>query len=356
MNLPKEPKEKRRMTKQTEKRVRYLDMHVAGEPFRIVLDGYCEIPGKTMNDKRRYAIEHLDQLRKRVLLEPRGHNDMYGCFLTEPVDPASDFGAVFIHGSGMSTMCGHGSICLARMARELGVVDMKDGVNAVNIDTAAGTVKLMVEVREDRVTDISLINELSFSCGVNKVLHTSRYGDLSVDVGYGGAFMVFADVKQFGIEISADNITEMLNIGMECGREAIEQLEMVHPQDDTVSAKKNGICFILLEEEGKTETEVMTRTFTVFGRSQFDRSPTGTGTSALAAILSEKGALSEDGRLINRGISGIPFTVTIRKKDDKVIPLIHSMAWITGQGQLIFEDDDPISDGLRFDLYNVDEI
>ena len=159
--------------------------------------------------------------------------------------------------------------------------------------------------------------------------------------------MVIADIGQFGIELEKKNIQVMLDIAMECGRCAIDQLEMVHPDNPGLNAKDNGICMILFAEEGEREGVISTRTFTVFGKRQFDRSPTGTGTSALAAVFYEKGRLQEGKRLENRGISGIPFTVTIeRTEGGQVIPTIHSRACLMGKGCLLLEEDDPLQDGF----------
>lgn len=324
----------------------YLDLHVAGEPFRLLTDGVPEIRGKTMAERRLYAMTHLDALRKLALLEPRGHDDMYGGFLTPPVNPGSDFGVVFIHGTGMSTMCGHGIIALSRAAVELQIVNVQEGVNEIAIDAPSGTVKTQVDVKNGRVNAIHFCNDLSFSYGINQKIKTPSYGDVKVDIGYGGAFMVFADVNQFKRKLCRENIPDLIDIAMECGRNAIEQLNMVHPERPGLNAKDNGICMILLDMEEIDDRMIRTKTFTVFGEGQFDRSPTGTGTSALAAVLQQKGILTEEKTLENRGISDVPFRVTIKIVDDKVIPTIHSNAYITGKGVILVEKEDPLQNGF----------
>lgn len=329
------------------KTLEYLDFHVAGEPFRLITSGFPEIIGSTMEEKRRYAAEHLDDLRRLTILEPRGHDDMYGGFLTPPVNEESDLGVVFIHGTGMSTMCGHGAIAMGRAACELGILTLKEGMNTVTLDAPSGSVQLAVRAEDGKICDIALKNDLSFAYALGKSVQTPSYGTVRVDVGYGGAFMVFADIGQFGIELEKKKIQVMLDIAMECGRCAIDQLEMVHPDNPGLNAKDNGICMILFAEEGEREGVISTRTFTVFGKRQFDRSPTGTGTSALAAVFYEKGRLQEGKRLENRGISGIPFTVTIeRTEGGQVIPIIHSRACLIGKGCLLLEEDDPLQNGF----------
>ena len=324
----------------------YIDLHVAGEPFRLITAGFPEICGSTMEEKRRYAIAHLDSVRKLVLLEPRGHADMYGGFLTPPVNSGSAAGVVFIHGSGMSTMCGHGVIALARAAVELGMVPLQGEKTSVRIDTPSGTVELAINASAGKIQRVSFRNDLCFPCAIAQHIRTETYGAVAVDVGYGGAFMVFADVQQFGLTLCSDNIADMLAIAMECGAAAIAQLDMVHPVNPQRNAKSDGICMILVEHLPSTSAELRTRTFTVFGRSQFDRSPTGTGTSALAAVLWKKKLLHPGQSFVNIGISGIPFHVFIESCDESIIPTIQSNAYITGRGQIILEDRDPLQEGL----------
>jgi proline racemase len=339
------------------KTLEYLDFHVAGEPFRLITRGFPEIIGSTMAEKRHYATAHLDNLRKIALLEPRGHDDMYGGFLTPPVNEESDLGIVFIHGTGMSTMCGHGAIAMARAACELGIATLKEGMNTVTLDAPSGSVQLAVQTEGGKISDIALKNDLSFAYALDELVQTPSYGKVSVDVGYGGAFMVFADIRQFGIELEAENIQAMLDIAMECGRCAIDQLAMVHPENPALNAKENGICMILFAEDGESERVISTRTFTVFGKRQFDRSPTGTGTSALAAVLHGKGRLHEGKKLENRGISGIPFIVTIEETErGQVIPTIHSRAYLMGKGSILLEEDDPLQQGFSMKTGNEVEI
>lgn len=339
------------------KSLEYMDFHVAGEPFRVILQGAAPIEGSTMAKKRSYAAENLEQIRKLVLLEPRGHDDMYGGFLTPPVNQGSDLGVVFIHGTGMSTMCGHGAIAMARAAYELALVQPEGRKGTVTLDAPAGTVQLTVQREHGRIEDIALKNDLSFAYALDKSVETPHYGRIQVDVGYGGAFMVFADIRQFAVELTKEQIPAMLDIAMECGRCAIEQLDMVHPDRPELNAKDNGICMILFAEDMEGEEEIRTRTFTVFGKRQFDRSPTGTGTSALAAVLHAKGRLTVEKRLVNRGISDVPFTVTIEETEHgQVIPTIHSKAYLMGKGCILLEDDDPIQEGFSVKCVGSEEI
>src|SRR6266540_2488351 len=113
-----------------------VDYHTAGEPFRIVADQ--RLRGATILGKRRWAAEHLDHVRRLLVNEPRGHADMYGCFVTEPEDRGADLGVVFFHNAGYSTACGHGTIALVTWAVESGRVAAIAGDVPVNVDVPSG--------------------------------------------------------------------------------------------------------------------------------------------------------------------------------------------------------------------------
>lgn len=338
------------------KQLDYLDLHVAGEPFRLITSGFPEIKGKTMAEKRQYAMKHLDDLRRCILLEPRGHADMYGGFLTPPVHPKSNLGVVFMHGSGMSTMCGHGVIALARAAVELGIISLKGSETPVCIDAPSGTVHLTIHATAGQIESIAFQNSLSFPYALDQQIETPSYGKVLVDIGYGGAFMVFADIRQFHIPLISDNISTLLAIAMECGEAAIAQLDMIHPEHPMRNAKADGICMILTDLLSVDSKQIRTQTFTVFGQTQFDRSPTGTGTSALAAVFCKKGLLDADKVLINSGISGIPFRTTVAFSNGRIVPTIYSNAYVTAKGTLLLEEHDPLQKGLFFPANGTKEI
>lgn len=324
----------------------YLDLHTAGEPFRLIIDPVPDIPGETMEEKRQYAAQHLNELRRLVLLEPRGHNDMYGGLLMKPVRQGSDVGVLFMMAEGMTTMCGHGILCLARAAVELGLIPIHDGENTLIVDTPAATVRVSIFIENQEVQELSFANDVSFSCGLGLPVQVPGYGTIHVDIGYGAAFMVFVRAADLGIRLGREHFAQMLPAATACRRAVMEQLDAHHPVDSGKSLQRNGCCLILVEEPNRQGAKLETQCFTVFGESQFDRSPTGTGTSALAAILYEKGLLTPGMQLVNRGISGIPFTATVQPVPGGVIPTISAMAYVTGRGSLILEEGDPLAAGF----------
>ncbi|MBQ9535625.1 MAG: proline racemase family protein [Clostridia bacterium] len=333
--------------------IEYLDLHVAGEPLRVATKIFEDIPGKTMMEKREYAMRELDGLRRLLLLEPRGHADMYGALLTPPVEAGSDFGVLFMHGGGMSTMCGHGTIALARAAEHLGLVKCREGKNTVTIDAPSATVRATVHVRDGKAEDISFRNAPSFAYALDAPVRTKRFGTVHMDIGYGAAFMVFVRGEELGMDINTAAVPEMISAGMVLTEAVISQVDMTHPLDERLNARDNGICLMISQPPEVRGKEVLHKNFTVYGEGQFDRSPTGTGSSALAAILRAKGILEPDMRLINRGITDIPFIVGIEDAQPvgghaAVQPTVSAMAYISGRGAVVLEPDDPLKDGFAF--------
>lgn len=342
----------------------YLDLHVAGEPFRLITEKYENIPGKTMEEKRIFAGKNLTGLRVKLLMEPRGHRDMYGGLLTPPVNPGSDFGVLFMNGEGWSTMCGHGVLALTRAALELGLVNVKEGRNAVVIDTPSATIQAFGDVEQGKVKRVGFQNDISFVCCDRKNIVLQREMTVQVSIAYGGAFMAFADAAELGVSLQNTPAAELIKTAVAV-RDAVEgqaSSRMVHPLDPEKNGKKNGFCMILTEGpelpenavtaagEGLTEAgqarEIRFRSFTVFGDGFYDRSPTGTGSCALAALMYERGLLKPGMRMVNRGITDIPFTVTVEPENWGIRPELTGQAWITGKGVLIFEEDDPLQGGF----------
>src|SRR5204862_2997088 len=118
-----------------------IDAHAAGEPLRLIVDGFPAPRGRSMLEKREWVRANADHLRRALMLEPRGHADMYGAVLTEPVAPGSHAGVLFMHNEGYSTMCGHGIVAVTTIALERGLLmPGGDGMSVV-YDSPAGTIR-----------------------------------------------------------------------------------------------------------------------------------------------------------------------------------------------------------------------
>lgn len=327
------------------KEIPYLDMHVSCEPLRMLTEPFSDLKGNTMFEKRSYFKEHFDSLRTLTLCEPRGHDDNYGALITPPLRQDSAFGVLFMYSSGMSPMCGHGTIAIARAAVDLGLIDVHEGRNEFLIDVPASQIRCIADVENGEVIRTGFDNDVAFTCALDKRIIVKGVGTIPVEIGYGGAFMVFVRDTAIGVDLEKDSVQRLVDIGIRCRDAFMEQINVVHPRRPDIQSGDEGICLIMTSEPRVEEDTVYTRCFTVFGERQYDRSPTGTGTSALAAILYEKGILKENGKLVNIGPGNIPFEATVRPVEGGVIPRVLGRAFITARGSFILEDSDPVREG-----------
>ncbi len=182
-----------------------IESHAGGEPLRVVIGGLPQIPGKTMLAKRTYFLRYLDNWRMALIGEPRGHADMYGAIITEPVREGSDLGVLFLHNQGLSTMCGHGVIALTTVVVEGALIPLKSPLTEVRIDTPAGLVVARAKVKEGRVTSVSFKNVPSFVMALNKVVEVPGVGRINYDLAFGGTFYAYVDSSQLGIDLIPQN-------------------------------------------------------------------------------------------------------------------------------------------------------
>jgi proline racemase len=215
-------------------RVSTVDYHTAGEPFRIVLDGGPTIPGASVLERRETAATRpeIDRIRQLLVQEPRGHADMYGCFIVPPNDDDADLGVLFWHKDGYSTACGHGTIALGAWAVESGRVGSDhDGETVVSIDAPSGRVRARVNKRAGVVTDVAFENVGSFAPALDVPVETSR-GSVTVDIGYGGAFYASLPAAAVELSVSPADHDALVAIGREI-KWALHDSEWVeHPSDD----------------------------------------------------------------------------------------------------------------------------
>ena len=183
-----------------------VDVHAAGEPLRIITGGLPELPGATILERRRYMQEHFDHIRRALMWEPRGHRDMYGCVLTQPVTPEADLGVLFMHNEGYSTMCGHGIIALVTALLETGALPARGQQTPVNLDTPAGLVRATAHLdTSGHVEYVSFLNVPSFVFARDVEIDVPAYGRLTVDVAFGGAFYAFIPAAQLGLSITPEH-------------------------------------------------------------------------------------------------------------------------------------------------------
>ena len=334
--------------------IRTIDAHTAGEPLRLVVDGLPSPEGATMLAKRQWAMKHLDHLRRALMLEPRGHADMYGALLTEPVTPGAHAGVLFMHNEGWSTMCGHGVIAVATMAVERGLMwdaaTAADGAIEMTLDVPAGPVRtratpVTVDGR-NRVAEVAFRNVPSFvlAAGVPLTLGGRPF---TADVSFGGAFYAIVDAEAAGLSIEAAKLPELRRAGMAIAREVEKLIKVVHPGEPGLSGVYGTIFTAPPQAAG-----AHLRNVTIFADAEVDRSPCGSGTAAVMAVLDEMGVLSGDVPFVHESLIGTCFTGRVAARSrvgelPAIVPEIAGSAWITGEHTFLIDADDPLKAGFR---------
>jgi len=330
--------------------VETVDYHTAGEPFRIVILGAPDLPGVSVADRRRLAIESDAAQRVRRLLchEPRGHADMYGCFLVPPDDEGAQLGTLFWHRDGFSTACGHGTIALATWAVQSGMVDGDpDGATEVRIDVPSGRVTAVVARVEGVVRDVVFRNVPAFVLHRGVTVATSL-GEVTVDVSFGGAIYASLPASRVDLAVEPDLIGPLTAIGREI-KWAVQNAGLAeHPEDPLLSG-----CYgtILFDDLGDSERGPHQRNVTVFADGEVDRSPCGSGTSARMALLAADGrvgdgrVLSHDSIIGTRFVAAVAADVTVAGRP-AVITEVTGSAFRTGGHRFVLDSEDPLQDGF----------
>ncbi|MBQ6582273.1 MAG: proline racemase family protein [Mogibacterium sp.] len=327
----------------------YIDYHVSCEPFRLLTEPMTDLRGDTQREVREDFRKRYDAIRRRVLREPRGHSDQYGGILTPAIHADSLFGVLFLYSTGMSSLCGHGAIAIARAAVDLGYLERREGYQSFRFDAPVGQVRAFVEIENGEVVRSGFDNIESFFIAENVPITVPGYGRIGMTVGYGGAFMAFVNEQSLGIDILEEPLEDLIRAGMACKDAFLAQTNFIHPVSGLQSARE-GICLLIEKDPVTRGDTVLHRNFTVFGNHQYDRSPTGTGSSALAAILCRRGILKPGMRLENRGRADIPFHVEIKPvtggiAEDSVIPTVSGRAYMIARGTSLLEAGDPLPEG-----------
>ena len=318
--------------------LRTTDYHTAGEPFRIVEDGVPEIPGATVRDRREHASRshEVDRIRRMLCHEPRGHADMYGCFLVPPDDDGADFGALFWHKDGYSTACGHGTIALGAWAVESGRAPAPDdGDVDVTIDVPSGRVVASVRRRAGAVESVLFRNVPSFV-----IARGVAAGAVAVDVAYGGAIYAFAPATSLGLAVVPKQLPELIAAGRRV-KHALEGSDAArHPDDDRLSGIYGTVFY---EELGPLHQ----RSVAIFADGEVDRSPTGSATSARTALLEAEGAIADGDSWRNDSIVGTTFHArALGRGPDGVLTEVEGTAFRTGEHRFVLDPRDPLGTGF----------
>ncbi len=322
-----------------------VDVHVAGEPLRIITDGLPEIKGDTQLERRMYCMEHLDYIREVLMLEPRGHHGMYGCIITPPASPHADFGVLFMHNEGWSTMCGHGIVGVITMGIETGRFKVTEENQKFVIDSPAGEVIAYAKCNGSIVESVSFENVPSFVLKKNVPVNIDGY-DFTVDVAFGGAFYAVVQSKDMNLKVNKKDLPALQKWGTKIKHYIEEKMEVVH----TLESGLHGIYGVIFSDDPVSEDADL-RNVTIFADEQVDRSPCGTGTCARLATLYENGALDRNGRFVHESITDGQFIGEILSISEvgghkAVIPKVTGEAFLTGFHQFLVDPRDTLPKGF----------
>lgn len=324
-----------------------IDTHTGGEPLRIITGLVPHIPGKTMLAKRQYFVENLDHIRRSLMLEPRGHSGMYGCILTEAVTEDADFGVLFMHNEGLSTMCGHGIIGIITAIYETGLLNLKRDLtkNKILIDTPAGLVTAYANVDEGKLKSVSFENVPSFVF-LNKVPLHVKGVSITVDIVFSGAFYIIVNSEQLGLKVSKSNINQLKKIATDIKQTFEKEVEVVHPYDDGLK----GIYGVIFSDNPELENSDL-KNITIFADEQIDRSPCGTGTCGRLTLLHHNGEIKVGESFVHESIIGSQFSAKVLRtcqvgKYNGVIPLLTGTAAVTSMNQFVIDPTDPLAAGF----------
>lgn len=340
-----------------------IDSHTAGECTRLVVSGLPWIPGATMAEKLAYAEEHLAWVPRFLLLEPRGHKDMFGAIITPPCAPEADLGVLFMDNQGYEPMCGHAIIGTATTVLETGMFQPREPETLITLDTPAGLVRARAKIEDGRVASVSFRNVPSFVYRSEVVLQVPEVGALTVDVVFGGLFFVFVDAAQLDIELLPPNAWRLADLGMRILTIANEEIPVCHPTLPHINRildlrfygepLQRGAC------PGAAGPVPDSRNVVILGDGMVDRSPCGTGTSAEAALRYAQGRLAVGESFVTESIIGTRFTGEIVGETTvtgggqsfaAVIPRVTGSAYVTGFHRLVLDPEDPFPQGFRLDV------
>lgn len=324
-----------------------VDSHTEGMPTRVVTGGVGVIPGATMNEKRLYFMEHLDDIRLLLMNEPRGHSAMSGAILQAPTRADADWGVVFIEVSGCLPMCGHGTIGVATVLVETGMVEVTEPVTTIRLDTPAGLVIARVDVVDGHADSVTIENVPSYTVRLDDTVEVPGYGPVKYSLAFGGNFYAMVDLDAVGLEYDRVNQDEIMAAGLAIMTAINETNPPSHPEIDGVDHCHH-VEFIAPGSDAKHSRHAM-----AIYPGWFDRSPCGTGTSARMAELYSRGELALGDDFLNESFIGSCFTGRLVKETTvagmpAVIPTITGRAWVTGIGQYLLDPSDPFPTGFQF--------
>jgi len=324
-----------------------VDSHTEGMPTRVITGGVGVIPGATMNDKRVYFMKNLDHIRLLLMNEPRGHAAMSGAILQAPTREDADWGVVFIEVSGCLPMCGHGTIGVATVLVETGMVEVLEPVTTIRLDTPAGLVIARVTVSDGHADSVTFENVPSYSVRLDATVEVPGYGTVPYSLAFGGNFYAMVDLDAVGLQFDRDNQQEILAAGLAI----MGAINATNPPRHPEIAGVDHCHHVEFMAPGSSAQH--SRHAMAIYPGWFDRSPCGTGTSARMAELWARGELALGQDFVSESFIGSRFTGRLVRETTvagipAVVPTITGRAWVTGIGQYLLDPADPFPTGFQF--------
>jgi proline racemase len=335
-----------------------VDAHACGEPGRVITGGVLDVPGASMFEKMTYLREHGDGLRRLMLREPRGYPALCCNLVLPPTDPAADAGFVIMEQAEYPPMSGSNTICVTTVLLETGMLEAREPLTELTLETPAGLVKVTAAVKNGKVESVSFLNVPAFAVHLDVPLEVPELGTVQVDVAWGGMFYVLAEAAPLGLELTAQAGREIARCGEMIKAAAREQLPVTHPENPEVEGPT--IAQLWGPPVGRAATRrnaVVVSTGTLdWSRPEtwtgvLDRSPCGTGTCAAMAVLHAKGQLALGEEFVHEGVLGTLFTGRLTETTSvgghpAVVPLLSGQAWLTGIASYLLDPTDPFPEGF----------
>jgi proline racemase len=327
--------------------IQSVESHTEGMPTRVVTGGVGQVPGETMNDKRLYFIEHLDGIRELLVNEPRGHAAMSGAILQAPTRPDADWGVIFIEVSGCLPMCGHGTIGVATVLVETGMVAVEEPVTTIRLDTPAGLVVARVAVNDGHADAVTIENVPSYVERLDEVIEVPGLGAVPYSIAFGGNFYAMVELDRVGLPFDRSRAADILDAGLRIMDAVNTERPPRHPEIDGVD-RCHHVEFIAPGSDARLSRHAM-----AIHPGWFDRSPCGTGTSARMAELWARGELAIGADFVNESFIGSRFVGRLVGETDvagipAVVPTVTGRAWVTGLSQHLLDPSDPFPTGFVF--------
>jgi proline racemase len=322
-----------------------VDSHTEGMPTRVITGGLGPLPGDSMQERRLYFRDHLDELRLLLMREPRGHSAMSGAFLQPATRADADWGVLFVEVSGLLPMCGHGTIGVTTVLVECGMVEVTEPETVIRLDTPAGLVEATVEVSDGHAERVRLRNVPAFVSALDAEVEVDSLGTVAYDMAFGGNFYALIPAASVGLEPVPANSQQLIDRGLEIISAIDASARPVHPLDEAI----NGCKHVVFHAPGQDGADA--RNATSIHPGWLDRSPCGTGTSARMAALHARGELAIGQKFVNESIIGSRFTGRLLEEvtvgsTPAVVPEIAGRAWITGMAQYLLDPSDPFPAGF----------